>query len=210
MALSDLLLNYLEQTNPEEPLALQRLVADSQQISRHPDKICGRSVGRLLVLLTRLTQARLALDLGSFTGYSAFCIAEGMGSAGKVLSCDTNPRSLAIARAYQTQFDYGSCIEFRQATADALFDSLTEPVDLIFVDADKKAYPDYYERGLALLRPGGLMLLDNMLWHSDVLNPEPGSIAEVLAQLNLRIQQDSRVTSCLLSQRDGLQLIVKH
>lgn len=210
MALFPQLLDYVEQHNPEEPDALQRLLADSQQVSRHPDKICGRSIGRLLVLLTRLLNAERALDLGSFTGYSAFCIAEGMNAGGKVWSCDTNPRSLAIARQYQPQFEYGQYVEFLQLGARQLLEQVEAPIDLIFVDADKKSYPYYYQRGLELLRPGGIMLLDNMLWHGEVLNPAAGETSDILDRLNQQIQRDSRVSSCLLSQRDGVQLILKH
>jgi caffeoyl-CoA O-methyltransferase len=173
-----------------------------------PQMLTGRVEGRLLKLLVQLCQPRLVLEVGTFTGYSALSMAEGLGPAGRIITCEIDPRAQKFAQAAFDASPDGGKIEIRMGPALETIHSLDEPIDLSFIDADKEHYPDYYEAVLERTRPGGLLILDNMLWSGKVLDPQE-EIPRVLAALNRRIAGDDRVENVLLTVRDGVQLVRK-
>lgn len=168
--------------------------------------------GRLLTMLARLTGARYAVEVGVFTGYSSICIARGLLPGGRLLACDVSEEWTAVARRYWRQAGLEQQIDLRIAPAgDTLRALPPDPVvDFAFVDADKPGYPEYYEALVSRLRPGGLLVLDNVLQGGHVLDPaptKPGHIA--IQRLNDTVRDDTRVESVMLPVRDGVTLVHK-
>jgi predicted O-methyltransferase YrrM len=172
-------------------------------------------MGRLMALLTRLTGARRALEVGTFTGYSALCIAEALPEDGTLVCCDVSEEWTSIGRAFWEEAGAAGRIDLRLAPALGTLVGLRAAghegtFDLAFVDADKEAYAAYAEHCLALLRPGGLVLFDNALWGGTVVAPEPDDeAANVLRALTERLFADERVDPALVPIGDGLLLARK-
>ena len=166
--------------------------------------------GELLTMLVRLTGARQAVEVGTFTGYSSTCIARGLPADGHLLCCDVSEDYTSVARRYWERAGVSDKIELRIAPAVETLKSLpTEPhLDFAFIDADKTGYPAYVEEILPRLRPGGLMVLDNMLRAGRVLAPEDDS-DRAIADLNEALVADDRVDVVLLPVRDGVSLARK-
>ena len=164
--------------------------------------------GELLTVLARLTGARRAVEVGVFTGYSSICIARGMAGDGHLLACDVSEQYTALARRYWKRAGLEERIELRIAPAlDTLRALPADPViDLAFIDADKGGYPLYYEELVTRLRPGGLLILDNVLYGGEVLAPAPPGSALAVSQLNDTVVADPRVESVMLPVRDGVTL----
>ncbi|MET3424697.1 caffeoyl-CoA O-methyltransferase [Actinoplanes tereljensis] len=166
--------------------------------------------GRLLTMLVQLTGAAYAVEVGVFTGYSALCIARGLTGGGRLLACDVSEEWTALACKYWQRAGVDERIDLRIAPAIETLQALpADPViDFAFLDADKVGYPQYYEALVPRLRPGGLLVIDNVLQDGHVLNPErPGHFAVV--ELNETVVHDDRVESVMLAVRDGVTLIRK-
>ncbi len=194
-------------TRPEPPL-LTELASKTHETMDLPQMLTGRLEGRFLKMLVTLLQPRLIVEVGTFTGYSALSMAEGLPEGGKVVTCEVDPRAQAMAQAAFDMSPHGGKIEIRMGPALDTIRKLEGPIDLSFIDADKMAYPDYYEEILSRTRPGGVILLDNMLWSGSVLKPDDDS-SRTLARLNETIAGDDRVENVLLTVRDGIQFVRK-
>ena len=166
--------------------------------------------GELLTMLVRITGARQAVEVGTFTGYSSICIARGLPDDGHLLCCDVSEEWTAIARRYWERAGVADRIELRIAAAVETLRSLpAEPsLDFAFIDADKTGYPAYVEEILPRLRPGGLMVLDNMLRDGRVLAPENDE-DRAIHELNQALVGDDRIDVVLLPVRDGVSLARK-
>ena len=164
--------------------------------------------GALIELLVRLIGAKKALEVGTFTGYSAICIARGLGEGGKLICLELSEELARTARAYIDEAGVSNRIEIRVGPARESLDAIpAEPAfDFAFIDADKGGYPEYYELALARVRPGGLILLDNMLQRGRVVAPETDT-ARVIDALNKRIHADERVDMAMTIAADGLTLV---
>jgi caffeoyl-CoA O-methyltransferase len=164
--------------------------------------------GALLGMLARLVGAKKALELGTFTGYSAICIARGLAEGGTLTCLELDPELAAIARANLETAGVADRVEIRVGPAgDALRAMPEEPTyDFVFLDADKTGYPDYYEQILPRLIPGGLLLLDNVLLRGAVVEPEDDR-ARMMDALNRRVAEDERVDSAMTLVADGLTLV---
>ncbi len=166
--------------------------------------------GALLTMLVRLTGVRNAVEVGTFTGYSSICIARGMQAGGRLLACDVSEEWTSIARRYWERAGLTDRIDLRIAPAlDTLRAPPADPViDFAFIDADKAAYPDYYEEIVNRTRPGGVIALDNMFQGGRVLDPQRTDESTVAIRgLNDRIAHDDRVDAVLLAVRDGVMLV---
>ncbi len=176
----------------------------------------GADQGAFLALLIRLTGARRAVEIGTFTGYSALAVATALPDGGRLVCCDVSDEWTSIARRFWNEAGVAERIDLRLAPAtDTLHALLRESgpgsFDFAFIDADKSGYDAYYELCLQLLRPGGLIAFDNTLWSGAVADPsktDPDTAA--LRTLNLKVRDDPRVTSCLVSMGDGVLLALKH
>lgn len=171
--------------------------------------------GQLMALLVQLMGANKALEVGVFTGYSALCVASALPAEGKLVACDVSEEYTAIAQRYWQQAGVSHKIDLRIAPALETLDQLlaegqANSFDFAFIDADKGNYDRYYERSLQLLRPGGLIVLDNVLWSGQVADPTvQDSRTEKIRELNRKLHQDERVTLSMLAISDGLTLALK-
>ena len=201
-------LEYLaEHARQDEVLArVERETADL------PNAIMQVSVdqGALLTLLTKLVGARAALEIGTFTGYSAICIARGLSDGGQLTCLELSDEYAATAQRNIEAAGLADRVEIKVGSAQETLAALSEEpgYDLVFIDADKEAYPVYYEGALLRLRPGGLMLLDNMLLRGRVLEPEDER-SRIVGELNDRIAADERVDAVMALVADGLTFVRK-
>jgi caffeoyl-CoA O-methyltransferase len=170
--------------------------------------LTGRLEGRFLKLLAGVTGARRILEIGTFTGYSAISMAEGMAAGGKVITLELDPTHAEVARANIAASPQADRIEVRVGPALETLGTLEPPFDLVFIDADKDGYPAYFEEALRLLAPNGLIVLDNMLRDGRVLDANAHEAGTVAIQgLNDRLVNDPRVEVVLLPVRDGVSLV---
>ncbi len=196
-----------DHTTPEEEI-FRRLRDETYTEMHCPQMQVGRVEGCFLKLLVRLTQAKRVLEIGTFTGYSALMMASGLPQDGHLITCDVDAKATAIAQRYFAESAHGKKIEIRLAPALETIATLQEAVDLVFIDADKTNYSSYYEACLPLLRPGGLLVADNVLWSGRVLDPQDEDSHAIVA-FNQRVQADTRVENVCLTVRDGLMLAWK-
>jgi caffeoyl-CoA O-methyltransferase len=196
-----------DHTKPAADL-FERLREETFRDMKYPEMQVGRIEGRFLKMLVRLTGARRVLEIGMFTGYSALMMAEGLPEDGRLITCDVDPKAERIARRYFAESPHGHKIEVRMGPALETVASLTEPIDMVFIDADKENYVNYYEACFHLVRPGGLFVADNVLWSGRVLDPRDEATRAIVA-FNTRVQQDPRVENVCLTIRDGIMLAWK-
>ncbi|MFN5292152.1 MAG: O-methyltransferase [Flavobacteriia bacterium] len=175
-----------------------------------PRMLSGHFQGRVLSMLAQLLKPTAILEIGTYTGYSALCLAEGLSPDGKLITIDVNEELAPRVRSYFEASAYAQQIDYRIGNAAQLIPTLPYTFDLIFIDADKQQYPLYYEQALEKLKLGGFILIDNVLWSGKVLDTQHQDKDSVLLrELNLKISQDARVEKVLLPIRDGLYLIRK-
>jgi caffeoyl-CoA O-methyltransferase len=191
-----------------EPALLQELIDATNENMGWPQKLSGRLVGRTLKMLVALAQPKVALEIGMFTGYSALSIAEGMPDDGRLICCETNPRAIEFAQGFFDRSEHGHKIEVIFGRALDTLETLDLELDFSFIDADKRSYLEYYERVKAMTRPGGLIVLDNMLWSGKVIQPE-SDIDDTLVELNRRIAADPDAENIFLTVRDGVNVVRK-
>ena len=194
-------------TTPVPPL-LQELTDETYRTMEVPAMLSGQLEGTLLQYLIWLSGAKRVLELGMFTGFSALMMAGALPPDGKVITCDINPKAKEFASRYFKRSPHGHKIEIKLGPALETLKTLQGPFDLVFIDADKPNYLNYYERALELLSPKGLIAVDNVLWSGRVLNPTEES-GKAIAAFNDHVARDKRVQVVMLTIRDGLSLIRK-
>ena len=197
----------LAHTTQPGPL-LEQLAAEAIEKTPSPGMMSGPAVGYFLNTLVHVSGARRVLEIGTFVGYSALMMAAALPEDGELITCDIDPQATAIARKYWARSEHGRKIELRLAPAAETMDDLTGSFDLVFIDADKGGYPQYFQKSLQLLSPRGLIVLDNMLRSGRVLDPQSDDDRTIVT-LNEAIQADPRVQNVLLTVRDGLMVVRK-
>ncbi len=173
-----------------------------------PQMVVGPLEAAFLKVMALTVRAKRVLEIGTFTGYSALAMAEALPEGGTVLTCEIDPESAAFARRYWDKSPHGKKIEVRMGPALETLRTLTGPFDVIFIDADKANYVNYYRRAKELIAPTGVILIDNVLWSGRVLNVnthDPSTKA--IQELNRVVSSDPRVTAVLLTLRDGVFVI---
>ena len=199
---------YAEEHTTSGGDLFERLAAETREKTQIPQMMVGRVEGKFLEFIVRSIRPELVLELGTFTGYSSISMARGLTGTGRIISCDVNPDTTAIARRYAEEAGVADRIEYRLGPALDSLESLPAPFDLIFIDADKENYVNYYEALLPKLSPAGLMIVDNTLWSGRVADKsERGESTEAIRRLNDRVLADDRVECVLLTVRDGMLLI---
>lgn len=196
-----------DHTGAASPL-LAELAEETLSNTVTPRMLTGPTEGQFLKMLVQLSQAQRVLEIGTFTGYSALSMAEGLPDNGQLITCEVDSLVEVIARRYFAKSPHGHKIDLRMGPALTTLSTLDEMFDLIFIDADKENYLNYYEAVVPKLRPGGLIVVDNTLWSGKVLNPQDAT-DKAIAHLNQRILHDARVENVLLTVRDGINLIRK-
>jgi caffeoyl-CoA O-methyltransferase len=199
---------YAQAHSMAESELCRALREETQRRMESPQMIVGPHEGAFLKMMTQLVRATSVLEIGMFTGYSALCFAEALPADGTVLTCEINEESAALGRQYFARSPIGKKIEIRMGPALDTMRGLKGPFDLIFIDADKFNYVNYYRRALDLVSPHGVILIDNVLWDGDVLKqPPPDEKTAAIQKLNRVVAADSRVTAVLVTIRDGVLVI---
>ncbi len=196
-----------DHTGPESDLQ-RRLREETYRVMDSPQMQVDAIEGRFLKMLVRLTGARTILEIGMFTGYSTLMMAEGLPEDGRLITCEIDPKAEAIALRYFAESPYGERITVRMGPALETIKTLSDPLDLVFIDGDKPNYSNYYEATLPLLKPGGLIIGDNALWSGKVLDPKDAD-AHALVAFDRMVQSDPRVENVCLTVRDGMMLAWK-
>jgi len=183
---------------------------DTYRNMEYPQMVVGPLEGAFLKMMTQVVQAKQVLEIGTFTGYSALCFAEALPSDGRIITCDIDDKAVAMAKTYWAKSNEGRKIESRLGPAVDTLKTLSGSFDLIFIDADKINYVNYYRRALELVSERGVILIDNVLWSGDVLKSrEVDSSTAAIQELNRLIAADPHVNAVLVTIRDGIFLIRK-
>ncbi len=187
----------------------ERLAGETQASQRFPQMMVGTVEGAFLAFVVRLKQPRLVLELGTFTGWSSIAMAGALPPDGRIVTCDVNEETSAIARRYAEEAGVADRIEYRVGPGLETLAALGGPFDLVFIDADKQGYVDYYEAVLPKLADEGVILADNTLADGRVLDPGDSEMAQAIVRFNEHVRADERVECVLLTIRDGVTLIRK-
>jgi predicted O-methyltransferase YrrM len=210
-ALTDELHDYIVACGAREDAILARVRKETAALGDIAVMQIAPDQGALMTMLARLIGARRAIEVGTFTGYSAICLARGLAADGMLVACELDAERAATAAENFKRAGVAGRIDLRVGPASDTLRTLegSEPFDLAFIDADKTSYRDYYEACLGLLRPGGLILLDNVLQGGRVLEPEGDESAEAIDGLNRGLVGDERIDLAMIGVADGLTLARK-
>jgi predicted O-methyltransferase YrrM len=202
---------YAEAHSMPESEVCRDLRAETHKQMDCPQMVVGPLEGAFLKMMTHLVQAKRVLEIGMFTGYSALCFAEALPDDGSITTCEIDDESAALARRYFARSTHGNKITIRMGPALETMRELRGPFDLIFVDADKQNYLNYYRRAKELLAPTGVILIDNVLWDGDVLlQPPPDERTAAIQELNRVVASDPSMSAVLLTIRDGVLVVRKN
>lgn len=200
--------DYVVQHSENEPELLQQLTRETYQKILQPRMLSGHYQGRLLSMISKLVRPRCILEIGTYTGYSALCLAEGLQPGGELHTIDVNEELVKFQRKYFEKSDYGPQIHQHLGDALELIPKIGKTFDLVFIDADKSNYVNYFQTIIDLVNPGGIILSDNVLWSGKVIEPLKADDIDtkILIEYNTLLKKDPRVETVLLPIRDGLTL----
>lgn len=201
------LLAYCEaHTSPEDNL-LKKITRETQSKVLMPRMISGHLQGKMLEFFAKMIHSELILEIGTYTGYSGICLARGLKQGGKLITIDINDELETMVRGFFEESGLSHQIDYKLGNARTILPDLDGPFDLVFIDADKFHYAEYFELVIDKVRPGGIILADNVLWSGKILVEENQKIdkdTQAILDFNQKIQQDSRVENILLPIRDGV------
>ena len=200
--------DYVVAHSDSEPELLQQLTRETYQKILQPIMLSGPYQGRVLSMISKLINPKCILELGTFTGYSTLCLAEGLSKDGKIHTIDINEELEDFSRKYFNKSNYGSQITQLIGNALDIIPQIDLEFDLVFIDADKPNYSNYFHLIIDKLKPNGIILSDNVLWHGKViekLNPKDVSTKAVL-EYNTLLKNDPRIETVVLPIRDGLTI----
>jgi caffeoyl-CoA O-methyltransferase len=199
---------YAERHSKPMSLFHDKIWLETYRQTGNPTTMVGPLAGQFLKMLVLMTGARRILEIGMYTGYSTLAFAEALPKDGRVVTCEINPETTAIARRCFAESQHGRKIEVKLGPALNSLKVISGPFDLCFIDADKDRCGDYFDASIQLVRSKGVIVLDNMLRSGKVMNPtDPAS--QAIDALNKRIRDDTRLENVLLPVRDGIMLVVK-
>ena len=200
---------YVAEHSEQEPELLQELARETHLKILQPRMLSGAYQGRLLALLSKLIAPKHILEIGTYTGYSALCLAEGLQADGQIDTIDINEELTDMQRKYFDVSGYGKHIVQHLGNAAEIIPAIEGTFDFVFIDADKEQYPRYFDLIVDRVRSGGLIIADNVLWSGKVLEPATDEATESLQSFNKKVAKDSRVETVILAVRDGLTLLLK-
>ena len=200
---------YAEQHTSPENNVLTQVNRDTQAKVLMPRMLSGHLQGRVLSMISYMIRPQMILEIGTYTGYSAICLAEGMERGGKIITLDINEELEDRVRKNFQDAGMEDRVDYRIGNALKIIPQINEVFDLVFIDADKENYGNYFDLVIDKVRPGGFILADNVLWNGKVLDEKPDKDTRAINAFNQKIQEDSRVENVLLPIRDGIMLIRK-
>lgn len=210
--ISEAINQYCEVHTTKESEALQKLNRYTNANVLQPRMMSGHLQGRFLSMMSHMIKPQQILEIGTYTGYSAICLAEGLSENGKLVTIDVNAELEQVVRSHITLAGMENKIQFIIGDAYQVIRTLPQTFDLVFIDADKPSYSKYFDLVIDRIKPGGFIIADNVLWSEKVLNPHDLSKdkdTQALDSFNKKIQADPRVENMMLPLRDGLMLIRK-
>ena len=207
--MDDKLIEYGERFTSDESEVLRELRELCYSQFNDSSMLSGFYQGRVLAMLSKMIRPRRVLEIGTYLGYSALCFAEGLADGGKVITLDVNEETNKVAREFAGRTEFADKIDFRLGPALEIIPALDETLDLVFIDADKPNYSNYYDAVFPKLRPGGFIIADNVLWSGKVLLDEKDESTQALHDYNQKVLADDRVSNVLLPIRDGLMVVCK-
>ena len=202
---------YVEEHTQAESPILQQLNRETHAKVLMPRMLSGHLQGRVLSMFSRMIQPSYVLEIGTYTGYSAICLAEGLTQGGKVITLDINEELEPLVRRYFEEAGVSNRIDFRIGDALEIIPKLDQKMDLVFIDADKKNYADYFDLVIAKVRKGGYILADNVLWSGKVIQGVESVYKDTQAiqAFNDKVHNDQQVENVLFPIRDGLMVMRK-
>jgi caffeoyl-CoA O-methyltransferase len=200
--------DYIVNHSQQEPTVLQELSKETWQKVLNPRMLSGAFQGRVLSIISKLIQPKNILEIGTYTGYSALCLAEGLSSKGKVITIDKNEELETLQNKYFKKSGYRNQIEQKVGNALEIIPKINEKFDLVFIDADKSNYVNYFHLIIDKMNSGGIILSDNVLWSGKVVEAlDPKDLdTKVLLDYNKLLNSDDRIETILLPIRDGLTI----
>ncbi len=209
--ISEKLDEYVVKHSEDEPALLKALTRETYQKILQPRMLSGHYQGRVLSVLSKLIRPKVILEIGTYTGYSALCLAEGLDQKGVLHTIDINEELLDFQRSYFDKSDYGSQIFQHLGPAIDIIPTLDNTFDLAFMDADKLNYINYFNQIIDKLNPGGVILSDNVLWSGKVIEAlDPNDLStKIVLDYNKLLKEDPRLETVLLPIRDGLTVSIR-
>ncbi len=204
--------DYCDRNTTPESAALQKINRHTHANVLQPRMLSGHFQGRFLAIISQMIKPKYVLEIGTYTGYSAICLAEGLQGGGKLITIDVNAELEELVNYHISQAHMSEKIEHLIGDATEIINTLNYPFDLVFIDADKPNYPKYYELVINKIPSGSFILIDNVLWSGKVVVEKDlakDKDTQILHSLNETIQKDEKVENILLPIRDGLMLLRK-
>ncbi len=200
--------DYIENHSEEEPGLLRELTRETHLKVVRPRMLTGHYQGRVLSMISKIIHPKNLLEIGTYTGYSALCLAEGLQKDGQLHTIDTNEELYEMQRRYFDRSGFGNQIIQHTGDAKTLIPTMDMVFDLVFIDAEKREYPEYFELVMDKTRSGSVILSDNLLWSGKVVEPleAKDKTTRILLAYNQMLKEDPRVETVLLPIRDGLSL----
>lgn len=200
---------YVEKHTTEESPLLKKINRDTHAEVLKPRMLSGQLQGRMLSMISCLAQPRVILEIGTYTGYSAICLAEGLRPGGKLITIDINEELHDRVMGYFREANLVGHIDCRTGDAVEIIPQLSDRFDLVFIDADKENYSRYFDLVIDRVNLNGLILADNVLWSGKVLQAKPDKDTRAIVDFNAKVQADKRIENVLLPIRDGIMLMRK-
>lgn len=203
------IIGYAEKHTTSESEVLQKINRDTHAKVMMPRMLSGHLQGRILSMISSLVCPKRILEIGTYTGYSAICLAEGLAEGGRLITIDVNEELEDRVREYFAQSGVADKIDFRIGNALKIIPDLREKFDLVFIDADKENYSRYYDLVIDNVNLNGVILADNVLWSGKVLDGKPDKDTKAIIDFNAKVHTDNRVENVLLPVRDGIMMLRK-
>jgi caffeoyl-CoA O-methyltransferase len=203
------ILQYAEQHTKAESDLQKKINRDTHANVMKPRMLSGHLQGRVLSMISHMVRPKTILEIGTYTGYSAICLAEGLSAGGKLMTIDINEELEQKVRGYFKQAGIEQLIDYRVGNALSIIPSLELSFDLVFIDADKENYSNYFDLIISKVPSGGFILADNVLWSGKVLDAKPDKDTRAILEFNRKVHEDQRVENLLLPVRDGIMILRK-